>query len=119
MKIPKLKYYYLALPPDGYQEFEQTRTLPITGITIDVMTGNITGRDHWALTATPALADDIVRQTRQYSGAVYVLRIAAADIDRSLLVPAENQTQVWRYPKTLNIPHCGVYKYELNSSISK
>lgn len=113
MKTPKLKYYYLALPPDGYVEFERTRTLPITGVKLDVMTGTVTGREHWYLAATPALADELVREAFNYGGSVFVLRIPASDIDRKQLKLSPNQTQIWQYPKTITVSHCAVYKYDM------
>lgn len=113
MKIPKLKYYYLAVPPDGYVEFENTRTLPVNGVKLDVMTGKVVGRDHWYLSATAALADELVRETFRYGGTVYVLRIPAEHVERQLLKLAPNQTDIWQYPKTLVVPHCGVYKYDM------
>lgn len=114
MKLPKLKYYYLALAPDGYADFERTRELPITGVNIDIVTGTVTGRDSWHLAATPAIADDLVREAFRYGGHTYVLRIPAESVDRSLLKPVPNQSQIWQYSKTLHVPHCGVYRYEIN-----
>ena len=113
MKTPKLKNYYLAVPPDGYAEFERTRTLPITGIHINLTTGQTQGREHWFLAATPNLADELVRETFRYGGTVYVLRIPADCVDRSLLKLAPNQTQIWQYPQTITVPHCAVYRYDM------
>lgn len=113
MKIPKLKYWYLALPPDGYQEFERTRTLPVTGVSLNVMTNTVTGRDHWYLATTPALADELVRETFRYGGSTYVLRIPTDCIDRTRLKLAPNQSEIYQYPQTIKVPHCAVYKYDM------
>lgn len=113
MKTPKLKNYYLALAPDGYAEFEKTRTLPITGVKLDVVTGTATGREHWFLSATPNLADELIRETFRYGGPLYVLRIPADCVDRSLLKLSPNQTQIWQYGQTIEVPHCAVYKYDM------
>jgi hypothetical protein len=47
---------------------------------------------------------------------VYVLRIHNTDIDRGCLQAISDQS--WRYDQTLEIPHCGVYRYDLDKSQS-
>ena len=113
MKIPKLKYYYLALAPDGYSEFERSRELPITGVSIDIMSGTVSGRDHWQLCGTPDVADNIVRETFRYGGRTYVLRIPADCVDRSALTADPAVANCWRYNKTIRVPHCGVIALDL------
>ncbi len=113
MKIPKLKYYYLALAPDGYAEFEQSRKLPITGVNIDIVTGTVSGRDHWLLCSTADRADNIVRELFRYRGRTYVLRIPRDCVDRSALMPDPAVPECWRYNRTISVPHCGVYAMDL------
>lgn len=111
MKLPKLKYYYIALPPDGYELFEQSRRLEVQPVTVDVMTGRISGRPFYTVCARPDLADDAVRVTYRYGGPVYILRVPRDCIDRSALQVTEHP-EIWQYAQDLDIPHCGVYRYE-------
>lgn len=112
MKLPRLKNYFVAVPPDLYQEFEQSRVLPVVPLTVDIMSGEVRGRPSWYLAAQPDLADNLVREQYRYGGAVYILRVPADCVDRSQLKPVEGSSQVWRYDHSMTIPHCAVYRYE-------
>ena len=116
MKIPKLKYFYLAMPEDQYAQFEQSRRVEVTPVTFDVLSGTMTGRPYLTLCATAGQADDLVRQHYRHHGAVYVLRISNRHIDRKNLEAISDQS--WRYNQTLSIAHCGVYRYDLDKSQS-
>jgi hypothetical protein len=112
MKQPKLKNYFVAVPPDLYAEFESTRVLPVTPITVDIMTGGVSGRPSWYLTATPDLADNLVREQYRYGGVVYILRVPADCVRRDQLLGLAGSSQVWQYNHSLTIPHCAVYTYQ-------
>ena len=113
-KIPKLKYFYLAMPADEYAVFEKSRRVEVSPVSFDVLTGAMTGRPYLTLCATAGLADDLVRQHYRHSGTVYVLRIHNTDIDRSHLSAVTDQS--WKYDRSLEIEHCGVYRYDLDKS---
>jgi hypothetical protein len=112
MKIPRLKNYFVAVPPDLYPEFESTRVLPVTPMTVDIVSGTVRGRPHWYLAAQPDLADNIVREQYRYGGVVYILRVPADCVDRNQLRALEGSDQVWQYNHAITIPHCAVYTYE-------
>ena len=112
MKLPKLKNYFVAVSPDEYPEFERTRSVPVSPAVIDIMSGRMTGRPVLYLSATPDIADNIVREQYRYSGSVYILRVSADLIDRAHLRSVDGGTQTWQYDQTLNIPQCAVYRYE-------
>jgi hypothetical protein len=113
MKQPKLKNYFVALAPDEYAEFEQSRTLRIRPATIDIMSGVVSGKPYLYLAARPDIVDNLVREQYRYSGAVYILRVPAHTVDRSRLTPMEGGTQTWQYDRDLVIPTCGVDCYEI------
>ncbi len=113
MKQPKLKNYFVAISPDEYVQFEQSRELAVKPATIDIMTGSMTGRPFLYLSARPDIADNIVREHYRYSGPVFILRVAAEYVDRGRLRLAEGATQTWQYDQSLRIPECGVYRYEM------
>lgn len=111
MRLPKLKYYYLALSSEQYQEFESSRTLTVSdSVSINIETGQIQGRTLWIVTARGTLADDVWRGLGN-TGACYVLRVPADHIDRAFLTrtPTDN---VFEYRHSLRIPHCGVERFE-------
>jgi len=114
MKLPKLKYYYLAMPEDQYREFENTRLVETSPVAIDTLTGVVHGRPYLTLTSTAGLADDLVRQHYGHTGPVFVLRIARDCIDRRCLQPQD--PDVYHYGATLHLPHCGVYRYDLDKA---
>jgi len=113
MRKPKLKNYFVAIPPDEYREFEQSRTLRIRPATIDIMTGTVTGRPYLYLAARPDTVDNIVREQYRYSGVVYILRVPSDCVDRDRLTLVDGGTETWQYNQDLVIPHCAVYQYAL------
>lgn len=115
MKLPKLKYYYVALTVDQYREFETSRRLEVEPAEIDVVTGRIRGRVAWIMCSRPSLADSVHRALHSWRQPLYVLRIAAGDIDRSALRATESD-QVFEYTQTLTLPHCGVERFEIADS---
>lgn len=114
MKLPKLKYYYFAMPEDQYEEFERTRLVETSPVEIDTLTGALRGRPYLTLTSTAGLADDLVRKHYRHTGPVFVLRIPRDRIDRSCLQPTD--PDVYHYSATLNLEHCGVYRYDLDKT---
>ena len=112
MRQPKLKNYFVAISPDEYPEFERTRSVPVSAAMLDIVSGKMSGRPYLYLSATPDLADNIVREQYRYSGAVYILRVSADLIDRTHLRNLDGATQTWEYHKSLDIPQCAVYRYE-------
>ena len=112
MKLPKLKYYYLAMTSDAYIDFATRRTVEVAAAySIDLLSGSITGTTRLILCASVPDADNQFRKEHSnYTKPVYVLRIAAADIDRKYLTGiGDNQ---WSYTRTLLIDHCGVERIE-------
>jgi hypothetical protein len=116
MKLPKLKRYYAALSPEQYKEFETSRQIVVSpAVSIDLQTGQISGRTHITLHAQPDACDTEFRTTFHYSGRVYVLRVPAEHIDRDQLLPATN-AHTWQYRQTLQLDHCGVMAFDLQKS---
>lgn len=112
MRLPKLKYYYLALRSDNYYKFKDTREIRVSSeITIDPETMEAQGQTYLTLTARPTLAEKIFRARHSWKFPVYVLRIAAADIDRRSLT-ATDMPDVFEYRAGLRIEHCGVERFE-------
>jgi hypothetical protein len=104
MKIPKLKYYYLALNATDYELFESTRQVRPNPLLY--------------LYARPTVADTRYRQLkRQYSGSVYVLRIPAALIPRRRLVPAPDAQGMWILDTAIAIEHCAVERFDQDTSV--
>jgi len=117
MKTPKLKYYYHALSPEEYSEFEHSRTIEVSGsVVYDINTMAMRGRTHIVLTGAAVTGDQEYRDRTKTWAPVYVLRIAADDIRRDLLAPVVNQILIYHYPATLHVEHCGVELIELDTT---
>ena len=113
MRQPKLKAYYTALNAREYQEFETTRQLEISRtVSINPLTGAVSGRRYIHLAATAELADTEFRQRTGYQHSVWVLRVPANAVDRTKLEPTATD-QVWVSSNTLHLPHCGVIRFDL------
>lgn len=112
MKLPKLKYYYLAMTSDAYTDFAVRRTVEVSAAySIDLLTGSITGVTRLILSASVPDADtQFRREHHNYIRPVYVLRVPHTDIDRKYL--AAVGTNQWSYSSTLHIDHCGVERVE-------
>ena len=108
----KLKRYRVPLLPEDYAEFEQSRTVPVRPISIDLASGAVSGRPHIWLGATTPQADEWIRaQNPGYTGAVYVLWVPRDAVPRELLVVSGGG---WHLSRTLHVPdHCGVELVEL------
>ena len=112
MKQPKLKAYYTAMSATEYKEFEQSRSIEVsTQVTINPLTGAVSGRRYIHLAATPELADTDYRARTGRQDSVWVLRVPASQIDRSQLT-AQGE-QVWVASHSLHLPHCGVTRFDL------
>lgn len=117
MKIPKLKYYSVALNAEEYRLFESSRELRVWPTTvIDTETGQIYARTQLLLSGSAAEADTQFRLANKYSGAVYVLRIPRHCVDRSVLKPAG--PNCWSYGRTIKVDHCGVDRFDLDKDQS-
>ena len=116
MKLPKLKYYYLPMTSDAYIDFAVRRTVEVAAAySIDLLSGSITGTTRLILCASVPDADNQFRKEHSnYTKPVYVLRIAAADIDRKYLAAVGSNR--WSYTRTLLIDHCGVERIEYDPS---
>ncbi len=113
MKQPKLKAYHTALTAAEYQAFEQSRSIEVSRqVTINPLTGAVSGRRYIYLAATAETADTEFRQRTGYQHSVWVLRVPAAAVDRSELV-ATAHDQVWVSSHSLHLPHCGVLRFDL------
>jgi hypothetical protein len=112
MKLPKLKYYYLAMTSDAYIDFATRRTVEVAAAySIDLLSGSITGTTRLILCASVPDADAQFRKEHNnYTRPVYVLRIPHTDIDRQYLAPVGSNR--WSYTRTLLIDHCGVERVE-------
>jgi len=112
MKLPKLKYYYLAMTSDAYIDFATTRTVEVAAAySIDLLTGSITGTTRLILCASVPDADSQFRKEHNnYTRPVYVLRVPHTLIDRKYLAPVGDNR--WSYTRTLLIDHCGVERVE-------
>jgi len=112
MKQPKLKAYYTAMSATEYHDFEQSRRIEVSSrVTINPLTGAVSGRRYIYLAATPELADTDYRVRTQRTDSVWVLRVPADLINRSQLT-AQGE-QVWVFSNTLHLPHCGVIRFDL------
>jgi hypothetical protein len=113
MKLPKLKYYYYAMTSDAYIDFAVRRQLEVSPtLTIDVLTGTVSGRTQLILGAQTILVDEYFRaQHKNYAQPLYVLRISHTCIDRKHLKPIA--PDLFSYSQTLTIDHCGVERIEL------
>jgi len=115
MKTPKLKAYYTALSASEYHDFETTRRIEVSSrVTINPLTGAVSGRRYIHLAATPELADTDYRARTQRTDSVWVLRVPADQINRSQLT-AQGE-QVWVSSHSLHLPHCGVLRFDLARS---
>ena len=115
MKIPKLKYYYLAMSETDYAEFERTRTIePVRKTTLNPATGRLSTALLY-LYSRPFTADTRYRQLNNYGHwPVYVLRIPREYIQRESLTPAPDPAVMWIYSDAILLPHCGVERFELD-----
>ena len=118
MKLPKLKYYYMALTETEYQAFEHSRTITPRGqTTMNTLTGAVTSTpDHVYLYSSPHIADTRRRQLTNWLLPLWVLRIPAACIDRSRLESAPDPAGMWILSWPISVPHCGVERFELAAS---
>ncbi len=115
MKIPKLKYYYLAMNESDYEEFARTRMIkPQRKTTLNPVTGRLSTALMY-LYSRPATADTRYRQLNNYGHwPVYVLRIPREYIQRESLTPAPDPAGMWIYGDEILLPHCGVERFELD-----
>ena len=115
MKIPKLKYYYLAMSESDYQEFARTRTIqPQRKTTLNPATGQLTTALLYFY-SRPATADTRYRQLNNYQHyPVYVLRIPREYVRRESLTPVDDPAGMWIYADPILLPHCGVERFELD-----
>jgi hypothetical protein len=115
MKIPKLKYYYLAMSETDYEEFARTRTIqPVRRTTLNPATGQMT-TPFMYLYSRPATADTRYRQLNNYAHwPVYVLRIPREYVRRESLTPAPDPAGMWIYADPILLPFCGVERFELD-----
>lgn len=115
MKIPKLKYYYLAMSETDYRAFEHTRTIePVRRTTLNPATGQMT-TPFLYLYSRPSTADTRYRQINHYQHhPVYVLRIPREYIRRESLESAPDPAGMWIYDQPILLPHCGVERFELD-----
>ena len=98
-----------------YHEFETSRRIEVSErVTINPLTGAVTGRRYIHLAATPELADTDYRARTQRTDSVWVLRVPGDQINRNELT-AQGE-QVWVSSHSLHLPHCGVLRFDLARS---
>ena len=115
MKTPKLKAYYTALDAREYHDFEQSRRIEVSErVTINPLTGAVSGRRWIYLSATPEMADTDYRARTQRLDSVWVLRVPADAVKRGELEAQGLQT--WAYAHSISLPHCGVLRFDLDRS---
>jgi hypothetical protein len=116
MRLPKLKYYYYAMSSDAYIDFAVKRRLEVSAtLSIDVLTGVVTGTTMLVLADSTQEIDDHFRRAHNWVKPVYVLRISAELIDRKHLKRANDH--LYEYKKSLTIEHCGVERFELADAL--
>jgi hypothetical protein len=114
MRIPKLKYFYLALTQSEYDAFEKTRVVVVdSATTIDIITGEIRGVTVRYLSDTARACDDEYRHRMRYTKPLYILRIPADHIDRTRLEISVSQFRSWLYRQPIQCEHCGVERFEI------
>ena len=114
MRIPKLKYFYLALTETEYAAFVESRVVPVdASTTIDIITGEIRGVTVRYLSDTATACDEEYRHRMRYSKPLYILRIPADAIDRTGLEIAVSQFRSWQYRQPIHCEHCGVERFEI------
>ena len=112
MRLPKLKYYYYGMTSAAYIDFATHRRLEVAPtLTINVLTGQVTGTTILVLADSTTQIDDHFRRAHNWTQPVYVLRIPADLIDRQYLRRAGDH--LYEYKSSLEIPHCGVERLEL------
>jgi hypothetical protein len=117
MRLPKLKYYYYAMSSDAYIDFAVKRKLTVDAtLSIDVLTGKITGTTILVLADSTTAVDEHFRAAHAWTKPVYVLRIPADLIDRKYLKRATEH--LYEYKNSLTIEHCGVERFELADSLA-
>jgi hypothetical protein len=115
MRLPKLKRYYYAMTSDAYIDFAVRRELDVDpAVSIDLLTGVITGRTMLHLSSSATQADTEFRQRLSWTKPVYVLHIPAELIDRRHLTRIADDR--YEYRASLTIPHCGVERIELDTA---
>jgi len=108
MKVPKLKYWNLAMAAGNYRDFEATRRIDIVDqITVNIETGALSGQQQVYLAETVTAADDYYRWQFKTAEDLYVLRIPREYILREHLRKID-APGMWEYRNSLLIPHCGV-----------
>lgn len=114
MKLPKLKYYYYAMTSDAYIDFAVNRTLEVNpAVSIDLLTGQITGRTLLILGDSTTVVDDHFRAQHKWKKPVYVLRVPADLVDRKHLKRLDDH--LYQYTASITIQHCGVERFELQT----
>jgi hypothetical protein len=112
MKLPKLKYYYYAMTSDAYIDFAVKRRLEVSAtLSIDVLTGTVTGTTMLVLADSTKEIDEHFRRAHSWLKPVYVLRIPADLINRKHLKRVD--PHLYEYKDSLIIEHCGVERFEL------
>jgi len=108
MKVPKLKYWNLAMAAGNYRDFETTRRIDVVDqVTVDITTGALSGQQQVYLAETVNTADDYYRWKFKTAEDLYVLRIPREYILREHLRKT-GTPGIWEYRRSLLIPHCGV-----------
>lgn len=100
---------------DAYIDFATTRRLEVNAtLSIDVLTGQVTGRTILVLGDSTQEIDDHFRRAHNWTKPVYVLRIPRELIDRKYLNRVSDH--LYEYKSSLEIEHCGVERFELDPS---
>jgi hypothetical protein len=102
---------------DAYIDFATRRELDVDPtVSIDLLTGAVTGRTVLHLCGSATLADTHFRQLHRYTQPVYVLRIPRELVIKQYLKPIDDLSNVWEYKHSMRIEHCGVERIELESN---
>ena len=116
MKLPKLKYYYYAMSSDAYIDFVTSRQLNVDAtLTINVMTGRVTGTTILVLADSTKEIDEHFRRAHNWVKPVYVLRIPSELVVRKHLKRVTDH--LYEYKACITIEHCGVERFELAESL--
>jgi hypothetical protein len=106
-----MKYLYVPMTADQYQEFEHSRQITVSGTAFDPVTGRITGRNTVTMYQGAQLADQALRHSQPELTTVYVLHVPRNLIQRDRLRGLGSGA--YQYDRTVCVPHCGVERFDL------
>jgi hypothetical protein len=112
MRIPKFKHWFMAMSPEDYDRFCETRSITATAeVSIDLVSGQVSHAQPRTLQTSVPAADTYFRRATGALGLVYVLRIPSNQVPREAVRALSATVYELRAP--VHVPHCGVESVEL------